>query len=62
METYRLSASALLRLASLAALAPNAGFGEILDILRGAIPDAAGAAISVKPESSATPDQPEEAL
>lgn len=39
METYRLSASALLRLASLAAQAPNAGFGEILDILRGAQPD-----------------------
>lgn len=39
METYRLSASALLRLASLAAQAPNAGFGEIVDIVRGAIPD-----------------------
>jgi hypothetical protein len=57
METYRLSASALLRLASLAALAPNAGFGEILDILRGATPD--GVDTVDTPDDADKPAKPE---
>jgi hypothetical protein len=56
METYRLSASALLRLASLAALAPNAGFGEILDILRGAQPDVPTVDITDHADKPAKPE------
>lgn len=38
MDTYRLSASALLRLASIAATAPDADAAEILGIVQGAQP------------------------
>jgi hypothetical protein len=40
METYRLSASALLRLASIASEAPDVDAGEVLSILQGAVLDA----------------------